>query len=147
MICGQVPLTTSGMTVMTGAPQLSIATINEISGGGTPAAAQTVRPAAHWVMTGAVVSLTVISWVAVAVLPQLSVAVQVRVIRLLQSEPGLLCVSVGVTVNDPSQLSVAVKSTGGGTSLRHCTVRLPGTPLNSGAKVSPTVMVCTQDTR
>jgi len=43
-------------------------------------------------MTGGVVSLTVIVCVHVAVFPEVSLALQVRVMTLLQLEPGLLWV-------------------------------------------------------
>src|SRR5437016_11102787 len=147
MICGQVPLTTSGLTVtVTGPPQLSVAFTKAVSGGGTPAEAQTVRSGAHCVMTGAVVSLTVMCWLAVATLPQLSVAVHVRVMMLWQLEPGLVCISTNEGVMGPSQLSPAVTSAGLGTSVMHCTVRSSGTPTSTGGTVSFTVMVCTQET-
>jgi hypothetical protein len=60
------------------------------------------------VITGPVVSaFQVIILVAVAVLPQLSVAVHVRVWDLLQVGP-VMALSADVTVADPPQLSVAV---------------------------------------
>ena len=43
-----------------------------------------------WIRTGGVVSLTVIVCAKLVLLPELSVAVQVRVIMLLHEEPGLL---------------------------------------------------------
>src|SRR5262245_31815030 len=132
MSCGQVPSTTSGNTVMvTGPSQLSVAVTNEMSDGGMPAEAQTVRLDGHCVMTGGVVSLTRMCWLNLAVFPQLSVAIQVRVMRLLQLEPGLLWVSVGTGVIAPSQLSVAVTEAGSGTSPIHCTVELLGTPISA----------------
>jgi len=69
------------------------------------------------VMLGAMVSLTVMVWVQLALLPAVSLAVQVRVITLLQLEPGLLCVSLNCTVLAPSQLSLAVTVAVGGTWL------------------------------
>src|SRR5207249_1507152 len=83
---------------------------------------------------------TVMRWLAVAVLPQLSVAVQVRVMTLLQLEPGLLSVSCTTIVTAPPQLSVAVTAAGGGTLVRHCTATSPGTPLSVGGVVSLTLM-------
>src|SRR5437667_1810096 len=87
-----------------------------------------------------VVSLTVMCWLAVATLPQLSVAVQVRVMTLLQLEPGLLSVCWSTGVRAPSQLSVAVTAAGAGTLLSHCTDRSPGTTPSAGGVVSLTLM-------
>ena len=95
----------------------------------------------HPLSTGAVVSLTVMCWVQLAVLPQRSVAVHVRVITLWQLEPGLLWVSLKVGVIAPSQLSVAVTLALAGTSLKHCTVASDGHPLSTGAVLSWIVMV------
>ena len=78
--------------MVTGAPQMSVALTEDGSGGGTPSEAQTATFAAHCVMVGGVVSLTVMRWLAVLVLPHRSVAAQVRVMTLLQLEPGLLWV-------------------------------------------------------
>jgi len=66
---------------------------------------------------GFVVSFTVIVCVAVVVFPQVSVAVHVRVITLLQEEPGCDSFELGTTVTDVSQLSVAVTVGAAGTSL------------------------------
>jgi len=62
-------------------------------------------------------SFTVIVCVALVVFPQLSVAVHVRVITLLQDEPGFVSFEVGTTVTDVSQLSVAVTADAAGTLL------------------------------
>src|SRR5579859_2989370 len=59
-------------------------------------------------ITGGVVSLTRIVWLQLAVLPLLSVAVHVRVIRLLQLVPGLDSLWLKLTATLPSQLSLAV---------------------------------------
>ena len=56
------------------------------------------------VITGAVVSATVISWVTVEILPQLSVSVQVRVMMAGQLPDG--AESVPITDPGASQLSV-----------------------------------------
>src|SRR5437667_4494895 len=140
MIRGQSSLTTSGLTVMVmDPPQLSIACTRDAFGGGTPTEAQTVMSAAHRVMVGGVVSFTVMRCVAVAVLPQLSEAVQVRVMRLLQLEPGWLWLSWSTGVRAPPQLSLAATVAGAGTSPRHCTLRSLGTPPSTGRVVSRTV--------
>ena len=58
-------------------------------------------------MDGAILSLTVMSWLLVALLPQTSVAFQVRVIvNLLTQVPGVMA-SLTVTETVPVQLSVA----------------------------------------
>jgi hypothetical protein len=57
-------------------------------------------------MVGGVVSITVMVWVALAVLPQPSVAVQTRVTILVLPQPSTGR-SIEVKVTDP-QLSVAV---------------------------------------
>src|SRR5437867_1828784 len=116
MIRGQSPLTTSGLTVMvTRPPQLPTACTKDTFGGGTPPEAQRVMSAAHRVMVGGVVSLTVMRCDAVPVLPQLSEAVQVRVMRLLQLEPGWLWLSWSTGVRAPPQLSLAATVAGAGT--------------------------------
>jgi len=62
------------------------------------------------------VSFTVTVCVALVVFPQLSVAVHVRVITLLQEEPGCDSFELGTTVTDASQSSVAVTADAGVTS-------------------------------
>jgi hypothetical protein len=54
--------------------------------------------------------------VKVFVIPQASVAVQARVMLLLQDDPGLLSVWTKLTRTGPPQLLVAVTVGGGGTS-------------------------------
>src|SRR5436190_2116381 len=79
-------------------------------------------------------------WLAVATFPQLSVAVHVREMTLLQLEPGLLSVCWKTTVMAPPQLSVAVTSAGGGTAPPHPRFRSPGSPLSTGGLVSLNLM-------
>src|SRR5436309_14741345 len=86
------------------------------------------------------VSPKLIRWLAVATLPQPSVAVQVRVMTLLQLEPGLLSVCWNTGVIAPPHLSVAVTVAGGGTLVRHCAARSPGTPISVGGVVSLTLI-------
>src|ERR1051326_8419067 len=89
--------------------------------------------------TGLMVSTTVMICVATFVFLQRSMAVQVKVIMFVH--PMALVEAPGVTGTDPSQLSMAVTTACGGTSLRHCTLRLTGgTPRRSGLIVSTTVM-------
>jgi hypothetical protein len=117
--------------------QLSVAV--NVPGAGTSAR--------HWklcdagaVATGAVLSITVTTWVAVAVFPQLSVAVHVLVI--VPQPCTTLFVSEKFTVIVGSQLSVAVTETPAIIVLVHCTVSLAGTPIRTGRVVSTTISVC-----
>ena len=86
-------------------------------------------------------STTVKVWLALVVLPQVSVTVQVRVITPHPSTTVL--VSLKPTVRVGSHASVAVTTGGAGTAV-HSTVALPGTPTSAGATVSSTVIICTQ---
>jgi hypothetical protein len=73
MILGQLPLHTSPTKVTTGVPQLSVAVTRVISGAGISVVQATVKFAGH-VITGAMVSCTVMVCVQVDVLPQESAA-------------------------------------------------------------------------
>jgi hypothetical protein len=73
MIRGQLPAHTSPAQVTTGVPQLSVAVTVLMSAAGTSVMQATVTPAGQ-VMMGAMLSFTVIVWLQVAVLPQLSTA-------------------------------------------------------------------------
>jgi hypothetical protein len=109
------------------------------------ASQETVTAAGTPLNTGAVVSLTVMVWLQLALLPLLSVAVQLRVITLLQLEPGTLWLSLKLTATTPSQLSVAVTLAAAGTALEHCTLAVAaGQPLNTGASRSTTITCCVQ---
>src|ERR1051326_5877758 len=78
--------------------------------------------------------------VAVLVFLHRSTAVQVRVMILVQ--PITLVEAPGVTGIGPSQLSMAVTTACGGTSLGHCKLGFTGgRPRRSGLMVSTTVMV------
>ena len=111
-----------------------------VAGGGTGLGHCTVSVGAGQpVSTGGVVSCTVMVWVQLVVLPQLSLAVQVRVMVLLQSGP--LDVSLKLTATVPSQLSLAVTVAAAGTSLTHCTLRVAaGQPLSTGGVLSMRVL-------
>ena len=90
-------------------------------------------------ITGSVVSCTVIAWLAVLLLPQSSVAVQVRVrTKFCGQLPGTVA-SLKVNVGVVSQLSaeVGVENTMGWS---HSIVWAGPTPLITGATVSRTVM-------
>jgi hypothetical protein len=73
MIRGQLPAHTSLTQVTTGVPQLSEAITNVMSGAGTSVTQATVTFAGQ-VIAGAMLSLTVMVWVQVVVLPQESCA-------------------------------------------------------------------------
>src|SRR5258707_15611938 len=62
-------------------------------------------------------------WLQLAELPQVSVAVQVRVMTLSQELPGRLWISEKTGVNAPAH-PAAVASAGAGTSPRHSTPRV-----------------------
>ena len=74
---GQIPdATVSPLCVtVTGPPQSSVATTPESSGGGICEKQDTVWSAGHWLITGAVVSLTVMVCVQLALLLHVSLAV------------------------------------------------------------------------
>src|ERR1043166_2628043 len=115
-------------TTVTAPPQLSEAVTS--AGGGTVPPHSRFRSPGTPLIAGGMVSLKLMRWLAVATLPQLSVAVQVRVITLLQLEPGLLSVCWNTGVMAPPQLSVGVTAAGGGTLVRHCIVSSAGTPFS-----------------
>ncbi len=74
MILGHVPAHTSLTKVTAGVPQLSVTVTSVISGAGTCVMHSNVRSAGQ-VITGGVVSFTVIICAQMAVLPQESVAI------------------------------------------------------------------------
>src|SRR5439155_1055809 len=104
--------------------------------------------AGHWIVvgpgtveiTGAVVSTTLMVWLDVELLPQWSVAVQVRVTLLACGhEPGVVT-SAKVSVGLGSHASVAVGVANDGVA-GHSMVVGPGTAEMLGACVSTTLMV------
>src|SRR5262245_56207267 len=90
-------------------------------------------------ITGSVVSLTLMTWAAVLVLPQSSVAVQVRV--WAAGQVPVLTSSTNVRVTLASQLSVAVAWAKLGVA-GHSIVVGPGSGSITGSVVSSTLMVC-----
>src|SRR3989339_252270 len=95
--------------------------------------------------TGAVVSCTVITCEPVEALPQLSVAVHVRVKVYESGQVPSVRTSANTMSTDESQLSVAVTSvpiTAAAGTLLHCTVTLAGIPASTGTVVSCTVITC-----
>ena len=91
------------------------------------------------VIIGAVVSSTIMTCEQLSLFPQVSVAVQVRVIVIGHKVGDVTALNAGVSV--PSQLSEAVTLAGAGTSPIHCTVVSLGHPLNTGLVVSLTKMI------
>jgi len=91
-------------------------------------------------ITGGVVSSTFIVWLAVAVLPQPSSAVQVLVTLYSFGQVPLVVTSAKVNVGTP-QLSVAVGVVQEGVP-EHSIVDGPGNPEITGGVVSSTLIVC-----
>ena len=83
--------------------------------------------------------------VAVAVLPQLSVAIQVLTItKLLAQLPGSF-VSLSSIATLGSQLSTAVTLAAKGATSSHSTVSSAGIPARTGGVVSPTLILCSAE--
>ncbi len=119
-------------------PQLSEA----VTGGRGGSSQSTSRSSGTPSITGGPSSPTVMTWVSLTALPQLSVAVQVRVIIKVPAQAMLVVSWVRVTGTSPSQVSIAVTSAGGGTwSFSQSLSRSSGTPSRVGAVVSTTVTV------
>src|SRR5690554_1330060 len=126
---------------MVATPQISVAVTSAVFGAGTSSTQSTVRSAGHPVITGAMLSDTVITWLAVAVFPQLSVAVQVRVTNTSDGQSPVLVASVKPTSTLSSQLSVAVTTAASGNSSTQESTRSAGTPSRTGGVSSIMVMV------
>lgn len=98
------------MEVSTGTPQLSVA-VGVVHEG--TAVHSLVEGAGSGVMTGGVVSVTLIVWDAVAVLPHGSVAVQVLVIVKASGQDPLVVTSIEVNMGTPQpSVTVGVVHTG-----------------------------------
>jgi hypothetical protein len=109
--------------------------------GGTALAQVTVIFAGQ-VIPGGVISLTVINWAHVAVLPQISVAVYTLVIKYLLVQVWLVMTSAAtVTATTPEQLSVVVTNAtfAAGTALAQDTVTFAG-QVKAGGVTSFTVI-------
>src|SRR5690606_41975943 len=107
---------------------------------GTPAILCTVPPAAACSSPAPHVALPILTCVAVSLLPQASVYVQVRVMVPPQAPPTS-GPSVEPTTPLPSQLSVQPRSNGAGTSSIHCTDTSAGSSSSTGSVVSSIVMI------
>src|SRR5216110_219331 len=91
-------------------------------------------------ITGAVVSTTWMTWLAILLLPQWSVAVQVRVTSWFCGQEPAVVTSANVSVGLGSQASVAVGVANTGVA-GHSMVVGPGSVEMLGACVSTTLMV------
>src|SRR5206468_452920 len=132
---GQVPLLESTKVGVTAPWQASIAVGVAKTG---VAGHSIVLGAGSAAITGAVVSATLMVCEAVEVLPQASVAVQVRTCTTGQV-PLLESTKVGVTAPWQASIAVGVAKTG---EAGHSIVVGPGRAEITGAVVSFTVMVC-----
>ena len=113
---------------------VGIASHSTVTSTGTPA------------KSGATSSILVIRWLPDTVLPQLSVAVQVRMVTVpaAQPVPAVSVVSEKVISTLVSQLSLAVTVGIAVTEASpHATSTSAGTPANTGGVLSCTVIVCT----
>ncbi len=133
---GQVPLVVKSAKVNKGVPQLSVAV--GVVHDGVPEHSIVVTPGRPEI-TGGIVSSTLIVCDAVAVLPQSSVAVQVRVMLYEPAQESVMVTSAKVNTGT-SQLSVAVGVVHDGTP-EHSIVVGPGKPEMTGGIVSSTFIV------
>jgi hypothetical protein len=131
---GHGPATVASTKVNVGVPQLSVAV--GVSHMGVSEHSILVTPGKP-LITGGVVSSTLITWLAVAVFPQPSFAVQVRVIVYSFGHDPATVASAKVKVGVP-QLSVAVGVAKFGVP-SHSIVDGPGKPLIIGGVVSSMV--------
>src|SRR5436189_1494808 len=143
-LLAQVPEMVWSLCEITGAPpQLSVASTEASLAAGTAPAHWTVTSAGMLVITGAVLSLTVMVWVWLLLLPQASVAVYARLMtNLLAQAPGVVW-SVWVITGVPPQASVATTAAllATGTAPAQFTVTSPGILVIVGGVVSLTVIV------
>src|SRR5438093_4487827 len=124
--------------------QASMALALPVSAGSVEAV-QTTLTLAGQVITGPTVSVTVTVWSQVDVLPQLSVAVQVRVMTYLPAQlPGAVT-SLWVLLATPLQVSLALALpvSAGSVEAVQTTLTLAGQVI-TGPTVSVTVMVWSQ---
>ena len=134
---GHDPFVVTSAKTNAGVPQLSVAV--GVTHEGVPEHSAVEGPG-NPLMTGGVVSSTLITWDAVAVLPQSSVAVQVRVIVYASGHDPAIVASTKVNAG-VAQLSVAVGVAQFGVA-EHSMVEGPGNPLITGGVVSSTVITC-----
>jgi len=143
--CGQEPATVASLNVSAGVPsQLSVAVALPVLAGNVLAVHNIVILAGQ-VMAGAKLSSTNMVWLHVLVLPQSSVALQVRVIVRSCGQVPATVASVKVISGTASQLSVAVAVPvlAGNVLAVHWIVILAGQVI-TGPTLSSTNMVCAQ---
>lgn len=134
---GHGPFVVTSANVNVGTAQLSVAV--GVAHAGVPEHSIDEGPG-NPEMTGGTVSSTLIVCVAVAVLPQGSVAVHVRVMLYSFGQVPLVVTSAKVSTGTP-QLSVAVGVVHDGVP-EHSIVVTPGKPEITGGMVSSTLIVC-----
>jgi hypothetical protein len=142
--CGHPPAAvTSAYVGVTELSQLSVAVALPVLAGSVLAVHSIVTFIGQ-VIAGAVLSSTVMVWTQLLLLPQSSIAVQVRVIVYSCGHPPAAVTSANVGVTDISQLSVAVALPvfAGSVLAVHSIVTLDGQVM-VGAWVSITVIVWT----
>lgn len=133
---GHAPFVVTSANVKVGTPQLSVAV--GVAQDGVPEHSMDEGPG-NPEITGGTVSSTLIVWVAIDVLPQSSVAVQVRVMLYSFGQVPLVVTSANVNTGTP-QLSVAVGVVHDGVP-EHSMVVTPGNPEITGGMVSSTLIV------
>src|SRR5438128_5569922 len=146
LVLGQTPGTLLSLWVTTGAgSQLSVAVALPVAIGSLEVLHWTVASGGQ-VITGAVVSTTLMVCTQELLLPAQSVAVQVRVMTLVLRDALPILLSVCVITGAGSQLSVAVALpvAVGSLEVLHWTVASGGQVI-TGAVVSTTLMVCTHE--
>ncbi len=134
---GQVPFVVTSAKLKVGTPQLSV-TVGVVQDG-VPEHSIVVGPG-NPETTGGVASSTLKTWVAVAVFPHPSSAVQVRVTVYSFGQDPFVVTSAKVNVGTP-QISVAVGVVHEGVS-EHSMAEGPGNPEMTGGIVSSTLMTC-----
>src|SRR5207342_1802424 len=130
------PLVVTSADVIVTAPQASLAVA--VANDGVSGHSMVVA-AGNALNTGGVLSSTVITWEAVAVLPQASVAVNVLVRVYSLAHAPLVVTSADVIVTAP-QASLAVAVANDGVS-GHSMVVAAGNALNTGGVLSSTVII------
>jgi len=133
---GQLPLVVTSANVNTGIPQLSVAV--GVAQDGVPEHSMVDAPGRAEI-TGGMVSSTLIVCDTVAVFPQRSVAVQVRVLLKEDGHASAIVTSTEVNVGTP-QLSIAVGVVQEGIP-EHSIVDGPGNADSTGGMVSSTLIV------
>src|ERR1044072_9156200 len=134
---------TSLCVIVTGPIQLSVATTALSLAAGASDAQLTVTSAGMLLITGAILSFTVMVCVLDELLPHASVAVYVRAMLKRLSQLPAVLTSLWVIVTGPAQLSVATTalSSAAGAALAQLTVISAGILAITGAVWSFTVMV------